>query len=142
MCAVLDTEKSASGQSPTQYLSDFCNTILLQNSLKYSGFINPFRTTRCSPKGMKPAAVSVLSYEILTEQPKLWDWFKTLRHVTLLSWGSPLGTSHRRTCRGSSTSLILHQPMLAHAMAAKWSRTLACLSIFSDLGKPPHPDLK
>lgn len=45
VCAVLDTEKSASGQSPTQYLSDFCNTILLQRSLKYSGFINPFRTT-------------------------------------------------------------------------------------------------
>lgn len=71
--AVPDPEKAASGQSLTQYLSHFCNTTLFQYSLKYSGFINPFRTTCCSPKGMKPAAVSILPYENLTQQLKLWD---------------------------------------------------------------------
>lgn len=83
VCAVPGTEKSASGQSTAQYLRHTCNTVLLQHSLKYSGFINPFRTTCCSPKGMKPAAVSILPYETLTEQPKLWDCSLQLLWATI-----------------------------------------------------------
>lgn len=74
VCSGPDSEKSASGWSLTQYLSQFCITALFQHSLKYSGFINPFRTTRCSPKGMKPAALSILPYENFTEYLKLGDW--------------------------------------------------------------------
>lgn len=83
MCVLPDTEEPASGHSPTQYLRHFCNTVLLQHSLKYSGFINPFRTTCCSPPGVKLAALSILPYETLTEQPKLWDYSLQLLWMTI-----------------------------------------------------------
>lgn len=107
VCAVPDPEKAASGQSLTQYLSHFCNTTLFQYSLKYSGFINPFRTTCCSPKGMKPAAVSILPYENLTQQLKLWDCSLQLLWATFFSVTCSEYTKHgKRSSRGFSMKFL------------------------------------